>query len=110
MKCKKNVLHTYHKQENIEAVLQIGEYLVPEVMCSHVVEFSFQVVSKVNDFGNSWKVNPSFADVSGVTHHDHDMPEPSECAHVFGGATSLRYEDNSSFIVKSQFKSSMDCR
>jgi len=49
-----------------------------------------QVTSKVNDFGNSWKVNPSCADVSGATHHDHDMPEPPECAHVFGGATSLR--------------------
>lgn len=72
--------------------------------------FFFQVVSKVNAFGNSWKVNPSCADVSGVTHHDHDMPEPPECAHVFGGATSLRYEDNSSFIVNSPFKSSMDYR
>ncbi|PNF29921.1 hypothetical protein B7P43_G07271 [Cryptotermes secundus] len=49
-----------------------------------------QVVSKVNDFGNSWKVNPSCGDVSGVTHHDHDMPEPPECTHVFGGSTPLR--------------------
>jgi hypothetical protein len=58
----------------------------------HVV--FFQVVSKVNDFGNSWKVNPSCGDVSGTTHHDHDMPEPPECTHVFGGATPLRYNHN----------------
>jgi hypothetical protein len=110
LKSKINILHTYHKQENIEFVLQICEYSVPEVICSHVVGFSFQVVSKVNDFGNSWKVNPSCADVSGVTHHDHDMPEPPECAHIFGGRASMRYEDNSSFIVNSPFKSSMDYR
>lgn len=109
MKSKRNVLNTYHRQENIEGILQISEYSVPEVICSHVVGFYFQVVSKVNDFGNSWKVNPSCADVSGVTHHDHDMPEPPECAHIFGGAASLRYEDSNSFIVKSPFKSSMDC-
>jgi hypothetical protein len=54
----------------------------------------FQVVSKVNDFGNSWKVSPSCGDVSGTTHHDHAMPEPPECAHVFGGATPLRYNHN----------------
>jgi hypothetical protein len=65
------------------------------VICSHVV--FVQVVSKVNDFGNSWKINPSCADVSGTTHHDHDMPEPPECAHVFGGATPLRYESNRQF-------------
>ncbi|WP_147291044.1 VWD domain-containing protein, partial [Alteriqipengyuania lutimaris] len=49
-----------------------------------------QVVTNVNDFGNSWKVDPSCADVSGPTHHDHEMPEPQECANIFGGSTSLR--------------------
>jgi hypothetical protein len=110
LKSKRNVLQTYHKQENVEAVPQIFGCSVPEVICSHVAGFSLQVVSNVNDFGNSWKVNPSCADVSGVSHHDHHMPDPPECAHIFGGATSLRYEDNSSFMVKSPYKSSMDCR
>lgn len=78
---------------------------VPEAICSHVAGFSFQVVSNVNDFGNSWKVNPSCADVSGATHHDHHMPEPPECTHVFGGATSLRYKRKKLFMGKSPFLS-----
>jgi hypothetical protein len=64
-------------------------------------------VSKVNDFGNSWKVNPSCGDVSGTTHHDHAMPEPPECAHVFGGATPLRYNPTNLFIVEYLFKASL---
>jgi hypothetical protein len=49
-----------------------------------------QIVTNVNEFGNSWKVNPSCEDVSGPTHHDHHMAEPAECASVFGGSTPLK--------------------
>ncbi|PSN46736.1 Apolipophorin [Blattella germanica] len=49
-----------------------------------------QVVTNVNNFGNSWKVNDGCADVSGATHHDHHMPEPAECASVFGGSSPLK--------------------
>ncbi|KAJ9587836.1 hypothetical protein L9F63_018708 [Diploptera punctata] len=57
---------------------------------THYSKPNGQVVSDVNEFGNSWKVNPSCGDASGPSHHDHHMAEPPECANLFGGSTPLK--------------------